>query len=135
MKREFGAQRCCPHHTGVLWLPAAGPGGLWGVCSIHWACSPTGGQPPSTWPQPFISMGASSEVMPWECLWVPSTCSGTLPLVLHLVCELNAGCHALHRKTCLLVNGIDEKLQSNQCSTLMHGSVGSPFISLHVMDF
>ena len=63
--------------------------------------------------------------MPWECLWVPSTCSGTLPLVLHLVCELNAGCHALHGKTCLLVNGIDEKLQSNQCSTLMYGSVGS----------
>lgn len=102
MKREFGAQRCCPHHTGVLWLPAAGPGGLWGVCSIHWAWRPTGGQPPSTWPQPFISRGAGSELMPWECLWVPSTCSGTLPLVLHLVCELNAGCHALHGKTCLL---------------------------------
>lgn len=125
MKWEFGAQRCCWHRTRVLWFPVAGPGGLWGVCGVHWVWSPTGGQPPSMLPQPSISVGAGSEVMPCEHFWVPSSCSGILPLVFCHIHELNAGCHALHGKTCLFVIGIDGKLQNNQRSTLMYSSVGS----------
>lgn len=118
-----GAADTTPGFFGSLWLGLVAYGG--GVCGVHWVWSLTGEQLPSMLPQPSISIRAGSEVMAWQHLWVPSSSSGTLPLVLHLVCELNAGCHALHGKTCHLVNGTDEELQSNQCSTPMYSSVGS----------